>query len=71
MRLGRLLEFYDYLIRRLFEVRKIKNLQGGVPALDEEEKLLVSQCQKTRKILISALREKRRELEAHRPRRSK
>jgi hypothetical protein len=43
MRLGRLLEFYDYLTRRLDEVRKI----------------------------INALREKKRELQAHGQRKSK
>ena len=65
MRLGRLLEFYDYLTRRLYEVRTIKNLQEGDPALDEEEKLLVSQRQKNREILINVLREKKRQLEAY------
>jgi hypothetical protein len=71
MRLSRLLEFYDYLTGRVDEVRKIKGVHGGNTGLADEEKLLLSQRNQSREVLIKALQDKKRQLQAHRRRSAK
>jgi hypothetical protein len=71
MRLSRLLELYDYLTARLDEVRKIRRVHGGNSGLDDEEKLLRSQHHQSREVLIKALKDKKRQLQARRRRSAK